>query len=159
MVVRKKSWRRLSSNFGTIILVGISFRRVLNTNRNRNNVKIRKELSTIIVPHEQTKEQYKPATRKEEKPKFPPGCTWECYLDQNVDVRKQVGYNGKRALDHYLHEGKKDNRHCKCPPKNESQTSPVSGVHNDAIAAEKAEIDPVKEALRKVEFNPTMKDT
>merc|ERR1719464_178701 len=46
---------------------------------------------------------------------FPPGCSWECYLDNYPDLFKNIPHSEEVALNHYLNYGrlKKHDCHCK----------------------------------------------
>merc|ERR1712029_658888 len=45
---------------------------------------------------------------------FPPGCSWECYLGNYVDLSKKLQNTEEAALEHYLNHGIKMGRDCTC---------------------------------------------
>merc|ERR1712029_247917 len=46
---------------------------------------------------------------------FPPGCSWECYLSNFIDVTKySFQITEEAALNHYLTHGMKNGRDCTC---------------------------------------------
>merc|ERR1712029_1067800 len=45
---------------------------------------------------------------------FPPGCSWECYLGNYIELSDQLPLTEEAALDHYLNHGIKQGRDCSC---------------------------------------------
>ena len=58
---------------------------------------------------------------------FPPGCHWECYIDNHPDVSKALPRTEEAALAHYVESGAKNGQDCRCkvmPKKDGSATPP-----------------------------------
>jgi len=63
------------------------------------------------------------------KESFPPGCTWECYLDRNpfLERKKYVHRTEKEALAHYQRIGAKKNWDCSCEKNPEEKKTRNNG--------------------------------
>jgi len=63
---------------------------------------------------------------------FPPGCTWECYMDRYGDLAAAVGRSEEAAIAHWLGSGKGGGWDCSCPEVVEGETQ----APDDGIAVE-----------------------
>jgi len=66
------------------------------------------------VEAEEKKEELEELAEELIETTFPPGCSWECYLDNYKVISSRIEHTEEAALKHYLEHGKARGRDCSC---------------------------------------------